>query len=87
MARSSYAGRGGGGAAPAPSPRRVDPKLKLYNMIRWMNYLLFPFVGVVIIFIGVGMAFANGEAEQALPRTLVIAGGIMAYVSIFYNKR
>ena len=86
MARSSY-GRGGGGAAPAPTPRKVDPKLKLYNMIRWMNYLLFPLCGVIVIIIGIIMAFANGEAEQNLARTLVIAGGLMAYVSIFYNKR
>ena len=86
MARSSY-GRGGGGSAPAPAPRRVDPKLKLYNMIRWMNYLLFPLFGIIIIIVGIVMAFMGGEEEQALARTLVIAGGILSYVSIFYNKR
>ncbi len=47
---------------------------------------MFPLVGVIVIIIGIVMAFADQD-DQALARTLVIAGGILAYVSIFYNKR
>jgi hypothetical protein len=82
--------RGAGAAAP-PTPRRVDPKLKLYNMIRWMNYLLFPLTGIIIIIIGVVIGIVNGlhnaPYHQETARTLIIGGGILAYVSIFYNKR
>ena len=82
--------RGGGAAAGPPTPRRVDPKLKLYNMIRWMNYLLFPLTGIIIIIAGVIVGIVNGLGDglhQDVARTLIVGGGILAYVSIFYNKR
>jgi len=78
--------RGGAGAAAAPAPRRsVDPKLKVYNLIRWANYLLFPLAGIGFI-IG-GLIAAIAKPDSAVPLTCIIGGGLLAYVSIFYNKR
>lgn len=85
MARASYGRGGGAGAGPAPAPRRVDPKLKLYNLIRWMNYLLFPLVGMGFVVAGLIYAFMADDIK--VPLTLIAGGGILAYVSIFYNKR
>jgi hypothetical protein len=82
--RPAYGAKPGAAAQP---PKRVDPKLKLYNMIRWLNYLFFPFVGVVIICIGTGWAFVIKDNNFIKPLLVMIGGALLTYVSIYYNKR
>ena len=83
-ARAGYGAKPGAAAPPA---KKVDVKLKLYNMIRWMCYLLFPIVGIVFICIGFGWAFTVEPSRFVKPLLVIIAGALIAYVSIYYNKR
>lgn len=81
--------RAGYGAKPgaAAPPKKVDVKLKLYNMIRWMCYLLFPIAGIVILCIGMVWAFTVEPSRFVKPLLVIIAGALITYVSIYYNKR
>ena len=85
--------RPGYGAKPgaAAPPKKVDPKLKMYNLIRWMCYLLFPIAGLVLICVGIGMAMAidtkDAYKNMIIPLLVMIGGTLLAYVSIYYNKR
>ena len=81
--------RAGYGAKPgaAAPPKKVDVKLKLYNMIRWMCYLLFPIVGIAFMVWGLVWAVNVEPSRFVKPLLIIIAGGLIAYISIYYNKR
>lgn len=83
-ARAGYGAKPGGAA---PPPKKVDVKLKFYNAVRWMCYLLFPIAGIVFLVIGLVWAFTVEPSRFVKPLLVIIGGALLTYVSIYYNKR
>ncbi len=80
----------GGGAPPASKPRQSG-KIMMFNNLRWACYLFFPIVGFLITLLGVLLAlviFLNvGDFEPAGAFGVIIAGALITYVAIYFNKR
>ena len=59
---------------------------RAHNKVRKLCYFL-PVLGFLIIGYGIYITLWEPETDIIIPQTVIVAGAIMTYLAIYYNKR
>jgi hypothetical protein len=73
----------------APPPKRTSALVTIYYKSRWLNFFL-TFIGLIFIIIGIfQLLLTDVDTDMELKKVmgLIIGGGILAYLTIYANKR
>jgi len=59
---------------------------RAHKKVRMLCYFL-PILGFLIIGYGIYLTLWKPETDIIIPQTVIVGGGIMTYLAIYYNKR
>jgi len=59
---------------------------RAHNKVRMLCYFL-PVLGFLIIGYGIYLTLWEPETDIIIPQTVIVGGGILTYLAIYYNKR